>query len=141
MLWLGHVGLLLSCYCLVTVVDGSRADWFRRPLASRATSDQVEIYLTLAAEGSSTLRSQAAPSANGTPAEGSDITVPPFAAAADAPPPIAAKAPSLIQRLEGRESDVMIGLAIAVVFFLVGWISGGIHARRRDRSRRTRLRF
>ena len=141
MLWLGHVGLLLSCYCLVTVVDGSRADWFRRPLASRATSDQVEIYLTLAAEGSSTLHSQAAPSANGTAAEGSDITVPPFAAAADAPPPIAAKAPSLIQRLEGRESDVMIGLTIAAVFFLVGWICGGIHARRRDRSRRIRLRF
>jgi len=136
MLWLGHAGLLLSCYCLVTVVDGSRG-----PLASRATSDQVEIYLTLRAEGSSTFQSQAAPSVNGTPAEGSDIAVPPFAAAADALPSPAAKAPSLIQRLEGRESDVMIWSTIAVVFFLLGWVSGGIHARRRERSRRTRLRF
>jgi hypothetical protein len=47
----------------------------------------------------------------------------------------------LIQRLEGREGDVMIWLAIAAVFFLVGWIGGGFHARRRERSRRTRLRF
>jgi hypothetical protein len=47
----------------------------------------------------------------------------------------------LIERLEGREGDAMIGLAIAAAFFLVGWISGSIHARRRERSRRTRLRF
>jgi hypothetical protein len=125
---------------LVTLLDGSHTDSLRRPLASRATNNQVEIRLALAAEESATLQPQAAPIMNGTSAEGSDVTVPPFPAAADGAP-IVTKAPSLIQRLEGRESDLMIGLTIAVVFFLVGWICGGIHARRRDRSRRTRLRF
>jgi hypothetical protein len=68
-----------------------------------------------------------------------------FAALADkesapeAPPP--GHAPSLIQRLEGREGDFTIWLALAVAFFLAGWIGGSIYSRRRERSRRGRLRF
>lgn len=65
----------------------------------------------------------------------------PSGVATDKPVPPPAKAPSLIQRLEGREGDAMIGLGIAVVFFLLGWIGGNIQARRRERSRRTSLRF
>jgi hypothetical protein len=75
------------------------------------------------------------------PQAGADKPVLPAEIAAGTPAPSPAKAPSLIQRLEGREGDLMIWLAIAAVFFLVGWIGGSLYARRRERSRRTRLRF
>jgi len=51
------------------------------------------------------------------------------------------KSPPLIQLLEGREADIVLWLAIAVAFFLIGWICGGNYYLRRDRLRRTRLRF
>jgi len=51
------------------------------------------------------------------------------------------KAPSLIELLDGREADMILWLCIAVIFFLIGWISGGHYYLRRDRARRTRLRF
>ena len=62
---------------------------------------------------------------------------PTIAAAATVP----AQAPSLIQRLEGREGDLMLWISIAAIFFLAGWLGGSIHSRRRERSRRGRLRF
>jgi hypothetical protein len=52
-----------------------------------------------------------------------------------------AKAPSLLQRMEGREGDLATWAVIAAVFFFLGWIAGGINSRRRERLRRTRLRF
>ncbi|HTN73518.1 MAG TPA: SH3 domain-containing protein [Methylomirabilota bacterium] len=52
-----------------------------------------------------------------------------------------AKSPSVIQLLEGRETDMMLWAAIAIVFFLIGWICGGKYYLRRDRVRRTKLRF
>jgi uncharacterized protein YgiM (DUF1202 family) len=51
------------------------------------------------------------------------------------------KLPSLIELLEGREADMILWGAIAVAFFLMGWICGGNFYLRRDRLRRTRLRF
>lgn len=160
MFWLGHAGLLLSCYCLVAVIDGSRADSSHGPFGTHTNRDRAGSYLMFAAEQSSTppspasggtksgaaerqesklSPSTAAPAKSLSPT--ADKLVPRAGIAADTPAPSPAKAPSLIQRLEGREGDVMIWLAIAAVFFLVGWIGGGIHARRRERSRRTRLRF
>ena len=53
----------------------------------------------------------------------------------------AEKSPSIIQMLEGRESDLLIWLSIAVVSFMVGWIFGGNYYLRRDRVRRRKLRF
>jgi hypothetical protein len=176
MFWLGHTGLLLSCYCLVAVIDGSRADSSHDSFGSHTNRDRAGSYLMFAVEQSSTPQSpasggtksdaaerqesklspstaapaksvsSAAPTLNpsmtkSVPQAGADKPLPPAGIAADTPAPSPAKAPSLIQRLEGREGDVMIWLAIAAVFFLVGWIGGGIHARRRERSRRTRLRF
>jgi hypothetical protein len=47
----------------------------------------------------------------------------------------------LIDLLEGRESDLVIWAAIAIISFLIGWISGGNYYLRRDRHRRTKLRF
>lgn len=160
MFWLGHAGLLLSCYCLVAVIDGSRADSSHGPFGTHTNRDRAGSYLMFAAEQSSTppspasggtksgaaerqesklSPSTAAPAKSLSPT--ADKLVPRAGIAAETPAPSPAKAPSLIQRLEGREGDVMIWLAIAAVFFLVGWIGGGIHARRRERSRRTRLRF
>ena len=176
MFWPGHTGLLLSCYCLVAVIDGSRADSSHGPFGSQTDRDRAGGYLMLAAEQSSTppapasggtksgaaerqeskpspstagpakTLSPAAPALNPSMTKsvaqaGAGKPLPSAGIAADIPAPSPAKAPSLIQRLEGREGDVMIWLAIAAVFFLVGWIGGGIHARRRERSRRTRLRF
>jgi hypothetical protein len=51
------------------------------------------------------------------------------------------KFPSLIQLLEGREADIALWLAIAVAFFFIGWICGGNYYVRRERHRRTKLRF
>jgi hypothetical protein len=53
----------------------------------------------------------------------------------------AEKSPSVIQMLEGRESDLLVWLSIAIVFFMIGWILGGNYYLRRDRVRRRKLRF
>jgi hypothetical protein len=53
----------------------------------------------------------------------------------------AEKSPSIIQMLEGRESDLLLWLSIAVVSFMIGWILGGTYYLRRDRVRRRKLRF
>jgi hypothetical protein len=53
----------------------------------------------------------------------------------------AAKSPSILQMLEGHETELMIAAAIAATFFLIGWICGGHYYLRRDRQRRTRIRF
>ncbi len=55
--------------------------------------------------------------------------------------PAQAKSPALIQLIEGRESDITLWLTIALGFFLIGWICGGNYYLRRDRLRRTKLRF
>jgi hypothetical protein len=54
---------------------------------------------------------------------------------------VEAKSPPLIHLLEGREGDIVLWLAIAVAFFFIGWICGGNYYLRRDRFRRTKLRF
>jgi hypothetical protein len=63
------------------------------------------------------------------------------AATADEPPISTPKPSSLIQRLEGREDEVMLWIGIAITFFVVGWICGGNFYLRRDRNRRRKLRF
>jgi hypothetical protein len=52
-----------------------------------------------------------------------------------------AESPPLIRLLEGRETDVLVWGCIAVAFFFVGWICGGNYYLRRERLRRTKLRF
>jgi hypothetical protein len=63
------------------------------------------------------------------------------ASPAKEPNPPAEKSPSIIQMLEGRESDLLLWVAIAVVSFMIGWIFGGNYYLRRDRVRRRKLRF
>lgn len=57
------------------------------------------------------------------------------------PPSPAPKSPSIIQMLEGRQSDLIIWLAIALAAFVMGWVCGGIYYLRRDRVRSRKLRF
>jgi Bacterial SH3 domain len=52
-----------------------------------------------------------------------------------------AESPPLIRLLEGHETDVLVWAGIAVAFFFVGWICGGNYYLRRERLRRTKLRF
>jgi hypothetical protein len=51
------------------------------------------------------------------------------------------KSPSILQMLEGHETELMIAAAIAAAFFFIGWICGGHYYLRRDRRRRTKIRF
>jgi len=48
---------------------------------------------------------------------------------------------SIMQMLEGHETELLVAAAIAVAFFSVGWVCGGNYYLRRDRRRRTKLRF
>ena len=53
----------------------------------------------------------------------------------------AAEPPSIMKMLEGRERELLAAIAIAAAFFAIGWICGGNYYLRRDRRRRTKLRF
>lgn len=48
---------------------------------------------------------------------------------------------SIMKMLEGRERELLAAMAIAAAFFAIGWILGGNYYLRRDRRRRTKLRF
>jgi hypothetical protein len=54
-------------------------------------------------------------------------------------PPV--KSPSILQMLEGHETELTVATTIAVAFFIIGWICGGNYHLRRDRRRRTKIRF
>jgi hypothetical protein len=51
------------------------------------------------------------------------------------------KSPSILQMLEGHETELMVAAAFAAAFFFIGWICGGNYYLRRDRRRRTKIRF
>jgi hypothetical protein len=116
---------------------------------SRAAQSELSLRSAASSENAlSRIRSEASANeiapASGTtaPAKIRPLAVAALAdkqSAPEAPPPV--HAPSLIQRLEGREGDFTVWLALAVTFFLAGWIGGSIYSRRRERSRRGRLRF
>lgn len=132
---------------LVLVADESAAPRPQTAEGAKASADvREESKRSLAAPAPAKPAAPPAvaaefPTSKRAPAARSDKPVFAVAVPEDRTASAAPKAPSLIQRLEGRESDLMIWLGVAVVFFLFGWIGGGIHARRRDRLRRTRLRF
>jgi len=51
------------------------------------------------------------------------------------------KSPSILQMLEGHETALIVAFTIAGAFFLLGWICGGNYYLRRERRRRTKIRF
>lgn len=63
-----------------------------------------------------------------------------------ASPPVRVKAaegqaPSLLQILEAHEAEVKIGLLVAAMAFVLGWVCGSLFAVRRERRSRRRLRL
>ena len=70
------------------------------------------------------------------------------------PPPVAApvlraeppkvpeaKSQSILQMLEGHETEAKIGLLVAGIAFALGWLCGGGYYARRERKSRYKLRF
>jgi hypothetical protein len=57
------------------------------------------------------------------------------------PKALPTKSPSILQMLEGHENELMIAAAIGIAFFFIGWICGGNYYLRRDRRRRSKIRF
>lgn len=52
-----------------------------------------------------------------------------------------AKSQSILQMLEGRETEAKIGLIIAAFAFMLGWVCGVGYYERRERKWRHKLRF
>ena len=52
-----------------------------------------------------------------------------------------AKSQSILQMLEGHETELKIGLIIAAIAFVLGWVCGGNYYARRERKSRYKLRF
>jgi len=52
-----------------------------------------------------------------------------------------AKSQSILQMLEGHETEVKIGLLVAGIAFALGWLCGGGYYARRERKSRYKLRF
>jgi len=53
----------------------------------------------------------------------------------------AGRSPSVLQMMEGHETEVMIAAAVGAGCFIIGWILGGHYYLRRDRARRRRIQF
>ena len=65
----------------------------------------------------------------------------PKPASLDPPKEPEAKSQSIMQMLEGHESEAKIGLIIAALAFVLGWLCGGGYYARRERKSRHKLRF
>ena len=101
----------------------------------KETSKQpsVSIPVTSAPASTTTAPTQAVPTR---------VTKVPSAAAQPAAPKAAAAKPqSILQMIEGHETEFKIGVLIAVGSFVLGGICGGSYYVRRERKRRGKLRF
>ncbi|MBM4299046.1 MAG: hypothetical protein FJ143_15025 [Deltaproteobacteria bacterium] len=65
----------------------------------------------------------------------------PKQAPANPPQAADAKSQSILQMIEGHETEVKIGLIIAAMAFALGWLCGGGYYARRERKSRHKLRF
>src|SRR5918992_3259618 len=118
-----HVCLLFCLFLFAVWSNQSRAD--------RTTID-LGAPKTVSTAAAATVPAAAATNKSASPS--------PISSVAEPPGP-AAKSPSIIQMLEGRESDLIIWLAIALAAFIMGWVCGGTYYLRRHRARSRRLRF
>jgi hypothetical protein len=121
MVGVSRVFLPVVLACITFVSDLSR-------LEPSGQKPKTEIPVVLAAGSTTT-----------TPTQKPENSTPTAPATEQENP--AEKSPSIIQMLEGRESDLLLWLSIAVVSFMIGWIFGGNYYLRRDRVRRRKLRF
>ena len=109
--------------------DGAKSE-VNKPTPTPSTTSTIEAPGKLATP----------PPPAPTPAPEKSVTPQPAAQSSDAVP-TTRKSTALIRLIEGRETEAVIGFGIAVLFFVFGWICGGIYSLRRDRVRRSRLVF
>jgi hypothetical protein len=134
---------------LVTANDGQQG-YIHKNLLKPVESGVVQPQVAPPQKSAAVATSAAAPvtgSAPTVPAPATKSAKPPSPTPA-APPAAAAKtktpdgkAPSLLQMLEGHESEVKIGLLVAGVTFVIGWFCGGHYYIRREHKYRRRLRL
>jgi len=115
---LSRVFLPFALVCLALLSEQSRVDSSDNPL-------QLEEVLASAASPTTPTETEGSPTTSAPASEQKS----------------SAKSPSIIQMLEGRENDLALWASIAVVSFIIGWVCGGNYYLRRDRTRRTKLRF
>jgi hypothetical protein len=112
------------------------------PVQKSATN--IEVKETSKQPSVSTSATSAPASTTSAPTQSvpsSVIKAPPSAAQPAAPKAAAAKPQSILQMIEGHETEFKIGVLIAVGSFVLGWICGGSYYVRRERKRRGKLRF
>lgn len=139
-------------------IEKADGEWF---LVTAGDGQQGFIHKNLLKPvESAAVQPQAGPphksAAAAAPVSGSAPTVPATATKSAKPPlptPAAApievakpqttfgKAPSLLQMLEGHESEVKIGLLVAAIAFVMGWFCGGHYYIRREHKYRRRIRL
>jgi len=132
---------------LVTAADGQQGYIHKnllRPVENVASQPQVTLEQKSDAVAAPAPVTGSTPTAPASPPNHA-IPQSPIAAAASVEAGKArtkeVKAPSLLQMLEGHESEVKIGLLVAGVAFVIGWFCGGHYYIRREHKYRRRLRL
>jgi hypothetical protein len=125
--------LFVLCFCVVLLTGGAPPKAAEQaPLSAKTPTSEPTFSPQNAAP-------PAAPAPTGRLAQAPSKAAP--VSAAQSKTPEAAKSPSILQMLEGHETELMVGAAIAAAFFIIGWICGGNYYLRRDRLQRRKIRF
>jgi uncharacterized protein YgiM (DUF1202 family) len=128
-------------------VEKLEGEWYQVTVADGQSGFVHKSLLKFADEASSGASSSAASRAAPAPNPiGTTRTSKPTAPAKapsseDSSSATAGKSPSVLQMMEGHETEVMIAAAVSAGCFIIGWILGGRYYLRRDRSRRRRIQF
>ncbi len=125
--------LFVFSFCVVLLTAGAPPKAAEQaPVSAKTTTSEPTFSPQNAAP-------PAAPAPTGRLAQAPSKAAP--VSAAQSKTPEGAKSPSILQMLEGHETELMIGAAIAAAFFIIGWICGGNYYLRRDRLQRRKIRF
>ena len=112
------------------------ADVTPQPTASQPTQTK-----TISPEVKEPSKQPAPRAASAAPAPPPTTKAAPKPASIDPPKEPESKSQSIMQMLEGHESEAKIGLIIAAIAFVLGWLCGGGYYARRERKSRHKLRF
>ena len=130
---------------LVSAADGQKG-YIHKNLLKLAADATPQPAVPPPAPAKTNAPEAKAPSKNTAPTA-VPATPPPTTKTAPKPPSIdppkvpEAKSQSILQMLEGHETEVKIGLIIAAFAFVLGWLCGGGYYARRERKSRHKLRF
>jgi len=131
---------------LAIVADGQKGSVQRNLLKlAAAATPQPSAPVNEAKEPAKNAAPAAGPGARVGAGTANAPLKPPRASAAavpgEQPKASEAKSQSILQMIEGHESEVKRGLMIAATAFLLGWLCGGGFYARRERKSRHKLRF